>query len=103
METHKKIDHNSKNRRKCDRLQYDNSSLTLEKCNSSNFTHNNLTRFTLKLSIPASDDPSTTITNIFNEFIKELAKSDNTAAVLPWSFTDRKLGLLHSTSTTPKI
>lgn len=102
LEGHKKINHNSKNRRKCDRLQDDNSNSTPEKCNLSNFAHENLTRFTLKLSIPASDDPSNTIINIFNEFIKELGNSDNTAAILPWAYADRKMGSLNQYSVTPE-
>ena len=94
--THKKVNSNSANRRQCARID-DNSAV--HNNNLSNFQHENLTRITLKLSVPATDDPSACIIDIINQFSKQLFLVDDTAALIPWLNSDAKEGsIMHKSS-----
>ena len=60
--SHKKINNTSVNRRLCTRID-DDTSLNN---NLSNFQHENMTRITLKLTVPASKDPTNSTIEIIN-------------------------------------
>ena len=88
--SHKKINYTSVNRRLCTRID-DDTSLNN---NLYNFQHENMTRITLKLTVPASKDPTN------STILKNLFSSDNTAALIPWYNSDKQEGSL-STKSSP--
>ena len=93
---YKTVHHASANRRTCERL--DNN--TPDRKNLSNFAYPNLTRVTVKITIPATDDPGTTTTNTINEFLDELFRVDPGSAIIPWFLVDKRKGA-HNCSSDP--
>ena len=92
--SHKKINNTSVNRRLCTRID----EVDTQDHNLSNFQHDNLTRVTLKLTIPASKDPTKATLERILDFLKNLFSSDNSAALIPWYKHDKQEGSINTKS-----
>ena len=59
------------------------------------------TRVTVKLNIPATDDPKNAILNNIRELLMELSRADNGVAYLPWRVTDFAKGRIDDNTQFP--
>ena len=86
---YKKVNYKSRNRRQKTTTQEDNSSVgTLDRTNRTQHRHSNISRFTLKLSIVASEDPKATTLSTFQDLLAELFKADEKCQIYPWKDSD---------------
>ena len=90
----KSVNANSRNRRKCIRVQQMNQGDTTPESNNRTIhVHKYETRVTWKLAITASEEPIKKVKEVVLEFLKELSQIGPKIALLPW----------HQTSTVPCI
>jgi hypothetical protein len=99
---HKIINYLSTNRRQCKRVTDDLSRSTPDQNNLSQRRHEHTTRITLKLNCPSSGNAEETLLSLFSEFVDELVRSDETAAVLPWRSIHRSKGSINKPTEIPK-
>ena len=59
------------------------------------------TQVTLRLRLPASENPEETLGTIMQEFVKELRQVDDASAVLPWKAHDTKSKRITSSDNMP--
>jgi len=83
--TFKKINYKSKNRRqKKTKDLEENTPGTPDRTNRTLYNHNNITRFTVKLSVKPSNEPERTMLLALQELITELIKADTKLQVYTW-------------------
>lgn len=79
----KPFNNRSKNRRECKRVTglsdaQDHSDMT------QNHQNNDYTRATLKLNLPATDNPTVALIQLLKDFLRELHESDEDITLIPW-------------------
>ena len=84
---YRKVNAKSHNRRVCNRM-IDDAASTPERRNQ--WSHVLKTQFTFRIKIPAVEKPIEAISTILKEFVQELTRIDDSAAILPWQAMDRK-------------
>jgi hypothetical protein len=85
----KKVDDESRHRRRCKRFGEELRSRTPDRNNLSRYKNKHTTRFTFKITIPSTNKPEETLISIFSEFFQELKKLDDKLVILPWKTNDR--------------
>jgi hypothetical protein len=100
--SHKRVNHQSVNRRQCKRMSDDLSRSTPDQNNLSQRKHEFSTRLTFKINCAASDNAETMLLGIFEEFIDELTDADESASILPWKSIHRSKGSISKASEAPK-
>ena len=83
----KEVNSSSRHRRGCKRIEDDQdiNNQTPERGNSTLKSHSFVTRVTLKLSVPASTTPETSLISIWKECIEELQMADDSIHIYPWA------------------
>ena len=95
---YKRVNINSNNRRTCNRLN-DESVSTPERNNR--WSHKFKTRATLRLRIPATEQPEAALSSILQEFVQELRKIDNSASILPWKESETRIKRIVNSNEVP--
>lgn len=89
MNTFKAVDHRSTNRRECIRLNDEEHPFDPTGSSSNDeYMHMFKTRVSVKLSVPSSEKPETTLMHRIKEFVVELKNADDSLAIFPWKTKD---------------
>lgn len=88
MNTFKPIDHQSKHRRECTRLNDTSTSDLPQSGNAKEYLHQYKTRISVKVNTPPSDKPETTLMQRIKEFVTELISTDDSLVIFPWKNRD---------------
>ena len=97
------VRYNSTNRRQCIRHGNDDKISTPSKDNRSKITNTYTTRLTLKLTLPAANDPTQLVVSTMRLLLRELQQSDSSASLVPWRGRDCHLPPISQAKDFPTI